>query len=204
MITIRDVLTGVSRRIDLTERVVCKACGGSAIVRGRPCVVCGGAGTQAEKRTIEVRIPAGVQNETRVRLAGKGQPGINGGKPGDLYLRVHIQANGVFRQKGFDIQVTLPVWPWEAALGAEVMAPTLTEPVKVKIPPGSKADSKLRLKGKGLPTSTGEQGDLFLKLKIVMPTAISDEERALYEQLGRARHSDPRAEIIAASRRSSS
>lgn len=203
-LSIRDVLSGVTRRIDLTERVVCKACGGSAIVRGRPCVVCGGAGTQAEKRTIEVRIPAGVQNETRVRLAGKGQPGINGGKPGDLYLRVHIQANGVFRQKGFDIQVTLPVWPWEAALGAEVMAPTLTEPVKVKIPPGSKADSKLRLKGKGLPTSTGEQGDLFLKLKIVMPTAISDEERALYEQLGRARHSDPRAEIIAASRRSSS
>jgi DnaJ-class molecular chaperone len=76
--------------------------------------------------------------------------------------------------------------------------------VKVKIPPGSKADSKLRLKGKGLPTATGDRGDLFLKLKIVMPTAMSDEERALYEKLGRARHSDPRAEIIAASRRSSS
>ena len=102
-----------------------------------------------------------------------------------------------------DIAPWMPL-AWEAARGAEVMAPPLTEPVKVKIPPGSKADSKLRLKGKGLPTSTGEQGDLFLKLKIVMPTAISDEERALYEQLGRARHSDPRAEIIAASRRSSS
>jgi len=203
-LTIRDVLNGVSRRIDLTERIPCKACGGSAIVRGRPCVVCGGSGTQTEKRTIEVRIPAGVQHDTRVRIAGKGQPGINGGKPGDLYLRVHIQPNGIFRQKGFDVQVTLPVWPWEAALGAEVMAPTLTEPVKVKIPPGSKADSKLRLKGKGLPTTTGDQGDLFLKLKIVMPTTISDEERALYEQLGRVRHSDPRAEIIAASRRSSS
>ncbi|HNA27505.1 MAG: DnaJ domain-containing protein [Nitrospira sp.] len=203
-LSIRDVLTGVTRRIDLTERVVCKACGGSAIVRGRPCVVCGGTGTQAEKRTIEVRIPAGVENDTRVRIAGKGQPGVNGGKPGDLYLRVHLQTNGVFRQKGSDIQVTLPVWPWEAALGAEVMAPTLTEPVKVKIPPGSKADSKLRLKGKGLPTATGEQGDLFLKLKVVMPTAISDEERALYEQLSHGRHSDPRAEILAASRRSSS
>ncbi|MCE3222726.1 MAG: cbpA [Nitrospira sp.] len=203
-LTIREVLNGVSRRIDLTERIPCKACGGSAIVRGRPCVVCGGSGTQTEKRTIEVRIPAGVQNDTRVRLAGKGQPGINGGKPGDLYLRVHIQPNGIFRQKGFDVQVTLPVWPWEAALGAEVMAPTLAEPVKVKIPPGSKADSKLRLKGKGLPTASGDQGDLFLKLKIVMPTALSDEERALYEQLGRVRHSDPRAEIIAASRRSSS
>lgn len=203
-LTIRDVRSGVSRRIDLTERIPCKACGGSAIVRGRPCVVCGGSGTQTEKRTIEVRIPAGVQDDTRVRIAGKGQPGINGGKPGDLYLRVHILPNGIFRQKGSDVQVTLPVWPWEAALGAEVMAPTLTEPVKVKIPPGSKADSKLRLKGKGLPTATGDQGDLFLKLKIVMPTAISDEERALYEQLGRVRHSDPRAEIIAASRRSSS
>ncbi|MBA5869157.1 MAG: J domain-containing protein, partial [Nitrospira sp. CR2.1] len=201
---IRDVLTGVTRRIDLTERVACKACGGSAIVRGRPCVVCGGSGTQTEKRTIEVRIPAGVEHDTRVRIAGKGQPGVNGGRPGDLYLRVHLQANGVFRQKGSDIQVTLPVWPWEAALGAEVMAPTLTEPVKVKIPPGSKADSKLRLKGKGLPSATGEQGDLFLKLKIVMPTTVSDEERALYEQLSHGRHSDPRAEILATSRRSSS
>jgi DnaJ-class molecular chaperone len=203
-LTIRDVLTGVTRRIDLTQRIVCKACGGAAIVRGRPCIVCGGTGTQAEKRTIEVRIPAGVQNDTRVRLTGKGQPGVNGGKPGDLYLRVHIQGNGTFRQKGFDIHVTLPVWPWEAALGAEVMAPTLTEPVKVKIPPGSREDSKLRLKGKGLPTATGERGDLFLKLKIVMPTAISDEERALYDQLGRSRHSDPRAEILAASKRNSS
>lgn len=203
-LTIREVLSGVSRRIDLTERIPCKACGGSAIVRGRPCVVCGGAGTQTEKRTIEVRIPAGVQNDTRVRIAGKGQPGINGGKPGDLYLRVHIQSNSMFRQKGSDVQVTLPVWPWEAALGAEVMAPTLTEPVKVKIPAGSKADSKLRLKGKGLPTANGDQGDLFLKLKIVMPSAISDEERALYEQLSRARHSDPRADMIAASRRNSS
>lgn len=201
---IRDVLTGVTRRIDLTERVACKACGGSAIVRGRPCIVCGGSGTQIEKRTIEVRIPAGIQNDTRVRLAGKGQPGVNGGNPGDLYLRVHIQPNSVFRQKGSDVQVTLPVWPWEAALGAEVMAPTLTEPVKVKIPPGSKADGKLRLKGKGLPTASGGQGDLFLKLKIVMPTVLSDEERALYEQLGRVLYIDPRAELLVASRRSSS
>lgn len=151
-----------------------------------------------------MRIPAGVENETRVRLAGKGNPGINGGKPGDLYLRVHIESNGVFRQKGSDVQVTLPVWPWEAALGAEVMAPTLTEPVKVKIPPGSKADSKLRLKGKGLPTGSGAHGDLFLKLKIVMPATLSEQERALFEQLGRGPHGDPRAELLAASRRGAS
>jgi DnaJ-class molecular chaperone len=203
-LTVRDVLTGVSKRVELTERVTCKACNGQAIVRGRPCVVCGGSGTQLERRKIEVRIPAGVEDGTRVRIAGKGQPGLNGGKPGDLYLRVHIESDGVFRKKGSDIHVTLPVWPWEAALGAEVMAPTLTEPVKVKIPAGSKADSKLRLKGKGLPTAGGQHGDLFLKLKIVMPTGVSEEERALYQQLQHFRHADPRADVLAAARRGSS
>ena len=200
-LTIHDVLTRVTRRIDLAEQVACKACGGGGIVRGRPCVVCGGSGVQVEKRSIEVRIPAGVQDGTRVRVAGKGHAGFNGGNPGDLYLKVHIAAGGIFRQHGHDISVTLPIWPWEAALGADVMAPTLTEPVRVKIPPGSKADSRLRLKGKGLPTASGGYGDLFLRLKIVMPSAISAEERALYEQLARARHADPRAEVLAAARR---
>jgi DnaJ-class molecular chaperone len=158
--------------------------------------VCGGSGVQVEKRSIEVRIPAGVQDGTRVRVAGKGQAGFNGGKPGDLYLKVHIVSDGIFRQHGHDLSVTLPIWPWEAALGAEVMAPTLTEPVKVKIPAGSKADSRLRLKGKGLPTSSGGHGDLFLRLKIIMPSALSQDERALYEQLSRFRHSDPRADLL--------
>lgn len=199
-LSIHEVLTGVTRRIDLSERVACKGCGGGGIVRGRPCIVCGGSGVQVEKRSIEVRIPAGVQEGTKVRVAGKGQAGFNGGKPGDLYLKVHIVSGGIFRQHGSDLSVTLPIWPWEAALGAEVMAPTLTEPVKVKIPPGSKADSRLRLKGKGLPTASGGHGDLFLRLKIVMPSTVSQEEKALYEQLGRFRHADPRAEILAAAR----
>ncbi len=202
-LSVRDLLTGVTKRVELSERITCKACDGKAMVRGRPCIVCGGSGIQLDKRKIEVRIPAGVEDGTRVRIAGKGQPGVNGGKPGDLYLRVQVERNGVFRQKGSDVQVTLPVWPWEAALGAEVMAPTLTEPVKVKIPAGSKSDSKLRLKGKGLPTSGGQHGDLFLKLKIVMPPHLSSEERALYEQLQRFQHTDPRAEVLAAARRTS-
>ncbi|MET0514674.1 MAG: DnaJ C-terminal domain-containing protein, partial [Nitrospiraceae bacterium] len=174
---------------------------GAGIVRNRACVVCGGSGVQLEKRSIEVRIPAGVQEGTRVRVAGKGQRGFNGGKPGDLYLKVHIKSNGVFRLHGTDLSVTLPIWPWEAALGAEVMAPTLTEPVRVKIPSGSKSDAKLRLKGKGLPTASGGHGDLFLRLKIVMPSPISKEELAHYEQLARLPHSDPRAELLVAARR---
>jgi DnaJ-class molecular chaperone len=150
----------------------------------------------AEYKTIEVRIPAGVQDGTRVRVAGKGHPGINGGKRGDLYLHVVIPSDPIFRRQGSDLHVTLPIYPWEAALGAEVTAPTLAEPVKVKVPPGSKAEGKLRLKGKGLPSATGGHGDLFLTLQIVLPAGISEDERVLYERLSKQRHPDPRTELL--------
>ncbi|MBI3604305.1 MAG: J domain-containing protein, partial [Nitrospirae bacterium] len=164
-LTLHEVLTGVTRRITISEPVPCTTCGGSGRQRGgRPCAACMGAGSQTETRTIEVRIPAGVQDGTRVRVGGKGQPGIHGGKPGDLYLRVHVASDGIFRRQGSDIHVALPLWPWEAALGAEVLAPTLTDPVRVKVPAGSKAEGKLRLKGKGLPTASGGHGDLFVTL----------------------------------------
>ncbi len=202
-ITLRDVLTGTTKRITLTQRTGCSTCTGNGTVKGRPCPKCLGSGQRLESRQIDVKIPAGVQDGTRVRVAGKGQPGIGGGKPGDLYLHVHVKDDGIFRRQGSDLHVSLPVWPWEAALGAEVMAPTLEDPVRVKIPPSSRAQSKLRLRGKGLPTTSGGHGDLFLTLQIVMPSSLSDEERKLYEQLGRFRHPDPRAETLAAARRAS-
>lgn len=200
-LTLREVLTGVTKRLTLREPVSCPTCQGTGRIKGRPCQTCLGSGSVLQSKTIEVRIPAGVQDGTRVRVAGKGQPGMNGGRRGDLYLHVHIQPDPVFRQQGSDLHVTLPVWPWEAALGAEVMAPTLGEPVRVKIPPGSKADGKLRLKGKGLPTAAGGHGDLFLHLHIVMPPSVSEEERKLYEQLKRLRDDDPRSELLAAAQR---
>lgn len=199
-LSIREVNTGVTRRLRLSQQTACPACGGQGVVRSRPCVVCQGSGTRAEEKTIEVRIPAGAQEGMRVRVPGKGHPGINGGKPGDLYLRVRVTSAGPFRQQGSDLHVTLPVWPWEAALGADVTVPTLKEPVRVKIPPGSQADSKLRLKGKGLPTASGKHGDLFLTLQIVMPSALSEEERKLYEHLGRLRPGDPREALFHAAR----
>ena len=194
-------MTGVTKRVTLREPVSCPTCQGSGRLKGRTCPSCLGSGSVLESKTIEVRIPAGVQDGTRVRVAGKGQPGMNGGRRGDLYLHVTILPDPIFRQQGSDLHVTLPVWPWEAALGAEVMAPTLGEPVRVKIPPGSKADGKLRLKGKGLPTAAGGHADLFLHLQIVMPSSLSDDERKLYEQLKRLRHEDPRAGLLAAAQR---
>lgn len=200
-LTLREVLTGVTKRLTLREPVSCPTCQGSGKLKGRPCPNCLGAGSVLESKTIEVRIPAGVQDGTRVRVAGKGQPGMNGGRRGDLYLHVTILPDPIFRQQGSDLHVTLPVWPWEAALGADVMAPTLGEPVRVKIPLGSKAEGKLRLKGKGLPTAAGGHGDLFLHLQIVLPPVLSDDERKLYEQMKRLHHEDPRAPLLAAAQR---
>lgn len=198
---LREVLTGVTKRVNLREPRTCQTCQGSGTVRGRSCTTCQGTGTTAEYKTIEVRIPAGVQDGTRVRVAGKGQSGTNGGKRGDLYLHVVIPSDPVFRRQGSDLHVALPVYPWEAMLGAEVTAPTLAEPVKVKVPPGSKAEGKLRLKGKGLPSATGGHGDLFLTLQIVLPAGITEDERILYERLSKQRHPDPRTELLYSARR---
>ncbi|CUS36613.1 DnaJ C-terminal domain-containing protein [Candidatus Nitrospira nitrificans] len=198
---LREVLTGVTRRVNLREPRTCSTCQGSGTVRGRSCVTCQGAGMTTESKTIEVRIPAGVQDGTRVRVAGKGQPGTHGGKRGDLYLHVVIPSDPIFRRQGSDLHVTLPVYPWEAMLGAEVTAPTLTEPVKLKVPPGSKADGKLRLKGKGLPSASGGPGDLFLTLQIVMPSGLTEDERVLYEQLSKQRHPDPRLDLLSNAQR---
>jgi len=198
---LREVLTGVTRRVNLREPRTCSTCQGSGTVRSRSCITCQGAGMTTESKTIEVRIPAGVQDGTRVRVAGKGQPGTHGGKRGDLYLHVVIPSDPVFRRQGSDLHVSLPVYPWEAMLGAEVTAPTLAEPVKVKVPPGSKADGKLRLKGKGLPSATGGPGDLFLTLQIVIPSGLSEDERVLYEQLSKQRHPDPRMDLLSHAQR---
>ena len=198
---LREVLTGVTRRVNLREPRTCSTCQGSGTVRGRSCITCQGAGMTTESKTIEVRIPAGVQDGTRVRVAGKGQPGTHGAKRGDLYLHVVIPSDPVFHRQGSDLHVGLPVYPWEAMLGAEVTAPTLAEPVKVKVPPGSKADGKLRLKGKGLPSATGGHGDLFLTLQIVLPSGLSEDERVLYEQLGKQRHPDPRMDLLSHAQR---
>ena len=112
-----------------------------------------------------------------------------------------ILPDPIFRQQGSDLHATLPVYPWEAALGAEVTAPTLAEPVKVKVPAGSKADGKLRLKGKGLPAATGATGIFSSTLQIVMPTSVSEEDRVLYEGLSKQRHPDPRTDILDTARR---
>ncbi len=193
---LREVLSGATRLVELAEPVPCSTCGGSGRAQGRRCPTCGGAGRRAEAKTIEVKIPVGVQHGTRVRVAGKGAPGLQGGKRGDLFLTVELAPDQVFRPDGADVHVTLPIWPWEAALGADVLAPTLTGPVRIKIPAGSGSGEKLRLKGKGLYASAKQRGDLLVTLQIIMPSPLTEQDRKLFEEMSQQPRQDPRADLL--------
>jgi curved DNA-binding protein len=143
-------------------------------------------------RTLRVSIPAGVTEGQQIRLAGQGSPGIGGGPPGDLFLEVAFKPHALFKVDGRDLTLTLPVAPWEAALGETVSVPTLAGPVDMKLPVGARAGQKLRLRGRGLPGPT--PGDQYVLLKIVLPPD-SPRARQLFEQMRREVPFDPRAEL---------
>jgi curved DNA-binding protein len=149
---------------------------------------------EVEPHTVRVTIPAGVTEGQPIRLAGQGEPGPNGGRAGDLYLEVHIRPNRLFQLEGRDVTLTLPVAPWEAALGGLVKVPTLAGTVEMNIPAGAQSGQKLRLRGRGLPGQPA--GDQYVQLKVVLPQANSPEARALYEEMRRKLAFDPRADVI--------
>lgn len=134
-------------------------------------------------RTVNVNIPAGVTNGQRIRLSGQGGMGYNGGPRGDLYLIVRLAPDATFRVEGRDIYVKLPITAPEAALGATVVCRTPGGSAKVKVPPLSSTGRKLRLRGRGMPSRSGTNGDLYAEVSITMPKSLTDEERELYEQL---------------------
>jgi curved DNA-binding protein len=146
-----------------------------------------------QARQLKVSIPAGVTEGQRIRLAGQGSPGMGGGPKGDLYLEVSFRPHPLFEVSGRDVTLTLPVAPWEAALGATVATPTLGGTVDLRIPAGAKAGQKMRLKGRGLPGNPA--GDQYVVLKIVLPPNDSPKAQALYEQMKRDLDFDPRAEL---------
>ena len=148
-------------------------------------------------RAIRARIPRGATDGQRLRLAGKGGAGANGGPPGDLYLHIVLEPHPLFRpsvgNEGHDLEIEIPLAPWEAALGAQIEVPTLDSAVSMKVPPGVKGGQKLRLAGKGLPKPGGGAGDLYAVLNVVVPQALSEREKKLYEELRAASKFDPRS-----------
>lgn len=148
---------------------------------------------QGAARTLKITIPQGIVEGQRIRLAGQGSPGHGGAPSGDLYLEVRFRKHKMFQVEGRDVTLTLPIAPWEAALGASVPTPTLAGAVDLRIPTNAKAGQRMRLKGRGLPGAT--PGDQYVVLKIVLPPADTAEARELYERMQRELPFDPREEL---------
>lgn len=144
------------------------------------------------QRSFKARIPKGATDGQRLRLPGKGGKGAGGGPDGDLYLNIALHPHALFRVTGHDLYLDLPLTPWEAALGAVVQVPTLAGPVHLKVPPGTYAGQKLRLARRGLPRPGAGEGDLYAIAQIVVPTVLSERERALFKQLADGSTFNPR------------
>jgi len=145
------------------------------------------------KKSLNVKIPAGVVDGERIRLKGQGGPGAGDGASGDLYLHIRLVPHPLFDVEGHNLVVTVPLAPWEAALGAKITVPTLSGKINLTVAPNSQSGQRLRIKGKGLPMKTGN-GDLFALLKVVMPPAANAEVKALWQTLADKAHFDPRAQ----------
>jgi molecular chaperone DnaJ len=183
-ITLEEAFQGTQRTITLSGHEACPTCRGAGMQQNRPCAMCGGAGVVAQQKTLTVTIPKGVRDGAKVRLAGKGGPGANGGAHGDLFLIPRILPHPRFELRGNDLYTDAPVSFPDAALGAEVSVLTLDGTVTVHIPPGTSSGQALRLKGKGMPHLKGqERGDLYVRIKVLVPKNLSTREKALVEEL---------------------
>jgi molecular chaperone DnaJ len=162
----------------------CGACAGAGRRITQPCEACEGRGRVQRERTLTIRIPAGVDNGTRIRMSGEGEAGSGGGPPGDLYVVLHVREHPVFQRRERDIHMLLPVSFARAVLGAEVTVPTIDGEQRLKIPPGTQSGTSIRLRGLGVPAlNGGARGDQFVTVQVLTPTKLSNEQRRLIEEL---------------------
>src|SRR6478672_7954927 len=171
----------------------CSRCGGSGTVIEDPCPTCGGEGRLREVKRYRVNIPAGVKEGSRIKLAGKGEAGLRGGPPGDLYVVTHVEESPVFKPKGDNFEVEVPITVAEALGGAEVEVPTLHGTKRLRVAPGTRHGTLQRLRGEGPPTLSGSgRGDLHYRFVIEMPKSLTDEQKAAVEQLSKVMNGNPR------------
>jgi molecular chaperone DnaJ len=173
----------------------CPRCAGTGQIIEHPCQRCGGSGTVSATRQLTVRIPSGVKDGQRIRLTGRGEAGSAGGRPGDLFVQVHVDPHRFFGRKDSDLTLELPVTFVEAALGAEVKVPTLNGAVTLKIPAGTANGRTFRIRGKGAPKSKGGAGDLLVTVQVEVPSKVSKDERELLTRLRDLQGGSPRRHL---------
>jgi molecular chaperone DnaJ len=169
----------------------CHVCRGAGRVIKDPCPTCKGAGRVEREKQMEVKIPAGVETGSRLRVSGEGESGTQGGAPGDLYVVIHVAAHEQFERQGNNLYEAVPITFAQAALGAEINVKTLDGDVTHKIPMGTQTGTVFRLRGKGMPTLGGRgRGDLFVSVTVMTPTSLTREQRKLLEQLAEVESKD--------------
>ena len=163
----------------------CAACDGSGRLRSQRCAACAGHGRHVRADAVPVVLPAGVAEGARLRVADRGHAGRHGGRHGDLYVTVHVQSDPVFRRQGEDLCVEMAIGVHEAVLGARVEVPSLEGKVKLRIPPGTQAGQRFRLRDRGVPTANGGRGDLLIDIRIVLPAIVDERGKELMREFGK-------------------
>ena len=164
----------------------CQACGGTGQQRPRACEPCSGSGHETRTETVQVRIPAGIAEGDRVRVPGRGNAGLRGGQPGDLFVTVHVAPHPLYRREGDDLHIVVPIAVHEAALGARVEIPTPEGAARLRVPPGTQSGQRFRLRERGL-TSTrdGRRGDLVVEARLMLPKLLDERSKELLREFGR-------------------
>jgi molecular chaperone DnaJ len=178
-------------------QITCSRCGGTGKLH-TVCRNCGGEGRVAKMETLDVRIPPGAQTGSRVRVAGRGNAGLHGGPPGDLYIVMRVEPHPFFERRGDDLFTVVPITVPEASLGAKVEVPTIDGRAQVRIPPGTNSGKKLRLREKGAPSArhSGKRGDQIVEVQVVVPKPEDERVRNLLKELSKIDPEDPRREIF--------
>lgn len=162
----------------------CTTCGGAGQVINDPCTKCRGEARVMKQRTLEVKVPAGVEDGMRMRYASQGEPGFNGGPAGDLYVVLHVKEHAFFRREGHDLHCSIPISYPQAALGAEIEIPTLDGTHKLRVPEGTQSGTVFKVKGKGVPVLNGHgKGDIMVEVRVQVPTKLNKRQRELLNEL---------------------
>jgi molecular chaperone DnaJ len=166
----------------IVNRHECRNCRGSGKVVRDKCSTCGGSGQVKRKVRIPVSIPAGISDGDQIRIAGEGNPGVNGGPPGDLYVTIYVKKHELFERDGFDLVCEVPLSFVQVALGDEIVVPTIDGRAMLKVPAGTQTGTEFRMRGKGIQRDRGYEGDLRIRVKVITPSKLTDEQRDLLRE----------------------
>lgn len=192
-ISLKEAINGTHRTVNILHTEICPNCQGRKFINEAKCPLCKGIGEVSIHKKINVKIPAGIKKGSKIRIAGEGNKGGHGGQDGDLYLIIDIEEKSFLKQDGVNLNLEVPITPFEAVLGADIEIPTLDGKITMKIPPKTISGQKFRLSNQGLPNKkTDKKGDLVVTVKIEIPTDLSDKEIELYKELQKASVQDIR------------